>query len=48
MELSDPAFSFDHPLEAHAVDVPLLRSSPVSLCMNQSPVAPEYPDAKIV
>lgn len=48
MERSNPAFSFDHPLEAHAVDVPLLRSSPVSLCMSQSPATLEYPEAKIV
>jgi hypothetical protein len=31
MELSNPALGFDHSLQAHAVDIPLLCSSPVSL-----------------
>lgn len=33
VKLPDPTLGFDHPLETHAVDVPLPCSAPVSLCI---------------
>lgn len=35
VKLPDPALGFDHPLETHTVDVPLLCSAPVSLYINE-------------